>query len=137
MIIILLSRLKSHKDRTITLQSMKNSMKKIIWLYQNNNCKLEMKKIVTMIWLFKKLNLKILKSSWKDKNKDVFMKYSILKITLESSSMDHMMPNSINSSWILSKEKVSMLLNLMNQSLFVPIHQPVKQPLLNMLSLTH
>lgn len=137
MIIILLSRLKSHKDRTITLQSMKNSMKKIIWLYQNNNCKLEMKKIVTMIWLFKKLNLKILKSSWKDKNKDVFMKYSILKITLESSSMDHMMPNSINSSWILSKEKVSMLLNLMNQSLFVPIHRPVKQPLLNMLSLTH
>lgn len=137
MIIILLSRLKSHKDRTITLQSMKNSMKKIIWLYQNNNCKLEMKKIVTMIWLFKKSSLKILKSSWKDKNKDAFMKYSILKITLESSSMDHMMPNSINSSWILSKEKVSMLLNLMNQSLFVPIHQPVKQPLLNMLSLTH
>lgn len=65
------------------------------------------------------------------------MKYFILRTTLENNSMGHMMLNSINLSWILSREKVSTPLSVMSQSLFVLTHPQVKLPSLSMLLLTH
>jgi hypothetical protein len=65
------------------------------------------------------------------------MKYFILRTTLENNFMGHMMLNSINLSWILSREKAFTQSNVMSQSLFVLTHLQVKLPSLSMLLPIH